>query len=311
MSETVETPVLDLVVEEMNLGKLTTNAEALRDMVKGKLSGYSVENYSGDRIKEAKADKAELNAFAKRLNDKRLEFERMWMKPFEPFEAVVDETVRLIKAASSKIDEVVKDVEKGEKDEKRRLIDQFWAGQGCTLFRLNQIFDERWLNKSTKLSAVQDEIVERIKKVESDLGILDKIGVPEAKAYYLNCLDLNKAMAEADRIKANRERLAKVEQDRKDAEERRAQEEADRLAAESQADPVLSPLPVGVLVLSQTEPEGDPLPPIDSHPIDEMQSAPEPPKLYDLTLHFTATMDELTALRAYVDEHGLKYEKIA
>jgi hypothetical protein len=38
---------------------------------------------------------------------------------------------------------------------------------------------------------------------------------------------------------------------------------------------------------------------------------PEPPKLYDLTLRFTATLDELTALRAYVDEHGLKYEKIA
>jgi hypothetical protein len=314
MSETVETPILDLVVEEMNLGKLTTNAEALRDMVKGKLAGYSVENYSGDRIKEVKADKAELNAFAKRLNDKRLEFERVWMKPFEPFKAVVDETVKLIKAASSKIDEVVKDVEQGERDEKRRLIDQYWESQSCTLFRLDQIFDERWLNKTTKLSAVQDEIHERIKKAESDLGILDKIGEPEAKAYYLNCLDLNRAMVEADRIKANRERLAKVEQDRKD-EERRAQEEAGRLAAESRAEPVLSPLPVGVLILSQTEPEGEPLPPIESHPIDEMQSAgptaPEPPKLYDLTLRFTATMDELTALRAYVDEHGLKYEKIA
>ena len=38
---------------------------------------------------------------------------------------------------------------------------------------------------------------------------------------------------------------------------------------------------------------------------------PKPPKFYNLTLRFTATMDELTALRAYVDEHGLRYEKIA
>jgi hypothetical protein len=213
MSTTVEAPpvVLDLVVEEMNLGVMKTNAEALRDLVKGKLDGYSVENYSGDRIKDAKVDKAELNNFAKKLNNKRLELERAWMKPFDPFKAIVDETVGLIKTASSKIDQVVKDVEQGEKDEKRRLIDQFWTEQKCELFRLEQIFDPRWLNKTTKLLAIQDEIRERIKKVEGDLVILDKIGEAEARNHYLDTLDLNRAMAEAERIKGNRERLAKAE----------------------------------------------------------------------------------------------------
>jgi hypothetical protein len=301
MNEEVKapTPTLDLVVEEMNLGKLTTNAEGLRDMVKGKLAGYSVENYSGDRIKEAKADKSELNAFAKRLNDKRLEFERMWMKPFEPFKAVVDEIVKLIKTTSSKIDEVVKDVEQGERDEKRRLIDQYWAGQSCTFFRLDQIFDERWLNKTAKLSTVQDEILERIKKVESDLGILDKIGVPEAKAFYLNCLDLNRAMAEADRIKANRERLAKVE------EGRRAQEEADHL-------PILSP------AIKTTEPEA---PEQEEYPLfaeeeaepeQPVASDPQPPSsppVIEARLVVRGTKKALNDLFVYLSARGIEYSR--
>jgi hypothetical protein len=227
MSTTVEAPVLDLVVEEMNLGKLTTNAEALRDMVKNKLAGYNVENYSGDRVKEAKTDKAELNAFAKKLNDKRLEFECIWMNPFEPFKAVVDETIKLIKTASAKIDEVVKDVEQGEKDEKRRQIDLYWTGQKCDLFRLDQIFDERWLNKTTKVQAIQDEIDDRIRKVNADLIILERLGEPEARVCYLETLDLNQALDRADTLKRNRERLAEDEKRRAESEiQRKADQEA-------------------------------------------------------------------------------------
>jgi hypothetical protein len=267
MSETIEATTFDLVVEEMNLGKLTTNAEALRDMVKGKLEGYSVKNYSGDRIKEAKNDKAELNAFAKKLNDKRLEFERMWMKPFEPFKSVVDETVRLIKTISSKIDEVVKDVEQGEKDEKRREIDLYWSEKKCDLFRLDQIFDERWLNKTTKFQAIQDEIDDRIRKVNADLVTLERLGEPEARVCYLETLDLNKALDRADTLKKNRERLAEDEKRRAEAEvQRKADQEArEKASAEAKeadkantlaiVDETLAEEGIAVASEPETEPE--------------------------------------------------------
>lgn len=293
MNEVIEKPAtLDLEVVEFNLGTLTTNAESVRDLVKTKLAGYSIENYSGERIKEAKTDKAELNAAAKKLNDTRLEYERMFMKPFEPFKAVIDETVKLIKAASAKIDEVVKDVEQGEKDEKRRQIDLYWKDQACDLFRLEQIFDERWLNKTTKLSDVWDAIKDRIAKVKSDLGILDKIGEPEAKAYYLECLDLNRAMAEADRIKANRERLAKLEREKAEA--------------------------PGPQVIEQEEPE-----PAYVEPTEEEYAASlpaetastttvaEPLALHETIIKFFGTLEQLQSLRAYIDEQGIKYERLA
>jgi hypothetical protein len=313
MSETVETQeaVFDLQVKEFNLGTLTTNAEAIRDAVKLKLEGYNIENYSGDKVQDAKRDKAELNSAAKKLNNGRLEYERLWMKPFEAFKSVVGETVALIKDASSKIDQVVKDVEQGEKDEKRAWVEDYWKKQACDLFALDQIFDARWLNKTTKYQAIEDEIGERIKKVQADLVILERLGEPEARVCYLETLDLNKALDRADTLKANRERLAEDERKRAEAEaKRKADDEArEKAAAEAKEADKAN---VNAIVDGILEEEGIAVAPEPPAPEPIVAPAvPEPPKLYDLTLRFTATMDELTALRAYVDEHGLKYEKIA
>lgn len=302
MSDTTEA-TLDLQVQEFSLGVLVTNAEAIREAVKVKLEGYKVENYSGDRIQDAKRDKAELNAAAKKLNDARLEYERRWMKPFDAFKAIVNETVALIKTASTAIDGVVKDVEQGEKDEKRRLIEEYWTGLGCDLFPLAQIFDERWLNKTVKLAAVQDEIDKRVEKVKADLVILERLNEPEARAHYLNTLDLTAAIDQADQIKRNRERIEAEDRARAEAiAKRKADEEARAKAASESAQ--ADKANVAAIVDGILEEEG--LAPEEPAP-----ESPEPPKLYTLTLRFEATLDELTALRAYVDDHGLKYEKLA
>ena len=307
MSETIEAQevVFDLEVKEFNLGTLTTNARAIYEAVKLKLAGYNVANYSGERIQEAKRDKAELNAAKKKLNDTRLEYERLWMKPFEEFKAVVAETCALIGDASAAIDQVVKDVEQGEKDEKRACIEEFWRSRACDLFALVQIFDARWTNKSAKMVDIETAIDDRIAKVKSDLVILDRLGEPEAKACYLETLDLNKALDRADTLKANRERIAADEKARAEAEaKRRADNEAraKAAAAAKEADKAHTFAIIDEILAD----EG-----IAVAPKEPVNPPTEPQKLHTLTLRFTATLDELTALRAYVDEHALKYEKIA
>lgn len=312
MSDTAEAQelTLDLQVQEFSLGTLVTNAEAIRDAVKAKLEGYSVENYSGDRIQDAKRDKAELNAAAKRLNDARLEYERRWMKPFEAFKAVVNETVCLIKTASSAIDQVVKDVEQGEKDEKRRLIESYWVGLGCNLFTLAQIFDERWLNKTVKLAAVQDEIDKRVEKVKADLVILERLNEPEARAHYLNTLDLTAAIDQADRIKRNRERIEAEDRARAEAAAKRKADEEARALAVAEAKEADK---AGVAAIVDEILEEESLTGASEEPPDPKPEppAPEPPKLYELTLKFSAPRDKLEALRAFLDEQGIAFERIA
>lgn len=307
MSTTPETQeaTFDLEVREFNLGTLTTNAEAIRAAVRAKLEGYNVENYSGERIQEAKRDKAKLNAAAKKLNDTRLEYERTWMKPFEAFKAVIGETVALIKTASSAIDQVVKDVEQGEKDEKRAWIEDHWQRQACELFALDQIFDPRWLNKTTKYQAIEDEVAERIKKVKADLVILERLGEPEAKVCYLETLDLNKALDRADTLKKNRERIEAVAKARAEAEARRKADDEAREKARADAKEADKASTIAIVdeILAD---EG-----IDVAAIpEEPESVAPPPTTCTLTLRFTATRDELLALRAYIDEHGIAYEKI-
>ena len=144
---------LELVVSEKTIGSLTTNAKQIRDLVVATLPRYDIANYSTDDIPKAKADKALLNRAAKTLNDKRIEFEREFMAPFGEFKEVVTETVKAIKEAVGKIDTVIKEDEDRAKSEKREAIEHL--AEECGLeevgIRLNQIFNDKWLNKSTSL----------------------------------------------------------------------------------------------------------------------------------------------------------------
>ena len=212
--EVVEIPPpleLNLKVVEQNIGTLNTNAAQLLERVKERLAFYSVDRYSGENIAAAKKDKAELNNAAKLLNAERIRIEKEFMKPIETFKATVSETVNLINECSAKIDVIVKEVEQREKETKKSIIIEYFESLHFSLIDFDRLFNPKWLNKTTKLKDIQDEIQGRIEKIQADLSVLDRIGEAEAKQYYLSTLNLDAALAKADEIKANRERLAALE----------------------------------------------------------------------------------------------------
>jgi len=272
-----EAPTLDLIVYNQTPGQLATNARAILETVRKQLVGYKAENYSEANIADAKKDKAELNAASKKLNDRRIELEREYMKPFEEFKGLIAETCAEIKTASGQIDAIVKEVEQREKDEKRTAIETFWTAQACDLFKLSQVFKDSWLNKGTKLKDVEAEITARIEKVKADLMILDRINEPDAKAHYLDTLNLDSALAEADRIKANRARLAKMA-------------ETVEVPVETFEEPAEEPIPVSFAVARQPE--------------------PEQPELLERTFRVRCTMEALVALSQYLNSNGIQFEKL-
>ena len=211
--EVVEIPPLELSLKvvEQNIGTLNTNAAQLLERVKERLAFYSIDRYSGENIAEAKKDKAELNNAAQMLNAERIRIEKEFMKPIETFKATVSETVNLIKECSAKIDVIVKEVEQKEKDNKKAIIIEYFESLHFSLVDFDMLFNPKWLNKTTKLKDIQDEIQGRIEKIQADLSVLDRIGEAEAKQYYLSTLNLDAALAKADEIKTNRERLAALE----------------------------------------------------------------------------------------------------
>ena len=279
----------------LSLGTLESNAQQLKELVLSKLKDYSPELYAG-KIAEAKADRAVLNNAEKQLNARRLELEREYMAPFAAFKGQIQDTCSAIREASGKLDEIVKAEEQREKDEKRAKIQEYWDSKDFTLFGLEQIFDSKWLNKGSKLKDVQAAIDERITKTFIDLSILEKFpaeDVPLLKTVYLETLDISVAMAKADALKANRDKLAREKVEREIAEQKaQLAEQHKEEMREGYKNHEADDAHYSAALALDIEPE------IPTQPIEE----------YALILR--GTRDQLLSIRSYMTLQGITYTKL-
>lgn len=121
-----ETPdVLDLQVLHQQVGSITTNAHEVAAVVAEILKAYEGD-YSGD-IAAAKKDRARLNKASKVLQQKRLEIERAFAAPLAEFKATMASTEKAIKAASERIDAVIKADDARWQQERHTNLTMYWA----------------------------------------------------------------------------------------------------------------------------------------------------------------------------------------
>lgn len=273
---------LALNVLDLTFGTLTTNALQLHDYVAATLERYTPENYSEDNVDQAKADRAILNKAAKELNDRRIQIEREWNAPLQEFKGIVGETVKMISDGSAKIDAVVKDVESKAKSEKRAAIEELWERKGITLLPLSKLWDDKWLNKTKRLPAVEKEIGEKLLKIEAELDTLAAVDTEDGdvlRAYYLDCLDLQRTLAYSATLKANRQRL---------------QEEQARRQAEAEAQATRE---------AYVAPTAEPAP--------TTYEAPESviPEVLERTMVVRGTREQLIALAEFMQAEGIWFKK--
>nr|DAX65407.1 MAG TPA: Protein of unknown function (DUF1351) [Caudoviricetes sp.] len=272
---------LVLDVRELTLGTLTTNALQLRDHVAATLERYTPENYSVENVDQAKADRAILNKAAKELNDKRIQIEREWSAPFQEFKGIIGETVRMITEGSTKIDAVVKGVESKAKAEKRAAIEELWASKNITLIPLSAVWDERWLNKSKRLPAIEKEMGQRLLKIEADLealGVVPEQDREVVRAYYLNNLDITRALAYSTELQDSRKRL-------QDSEARKKAESEAQATRQEYVAPTAAQAPTA--------------------------EAPEVvvPEILERTMVVRGTREQLVALAEYMKASGIWFRK--
>lgn len=211
----METNPLTLIVKEKTLGNLVTNAKDIKAYVAEKLKEYSVENC--ESVKDAANKKAEINNAIKTLNDRRIALEKEWNLPFQEFKEIIAETTGMMKTVSSNLDAIVKEQENREKEAKKASIEELWAAKRFNLVPLARIFNVKWLNKTAKLTSVDVELDDIIKRINGDLASLDAFGEDTAtlKDLYLSTLNLQITLSKGAELKANRERLAAMEAQRK------------------------------------------------------------------------------------------------
>ena len=212
----IEPKDLVLTVERQVPGELVTNALKIKAFVEERLKDFEPGKYLD--IDQAKKDRAVLNAASKELNQKRLELERQFMAPFDEFKKIIKETTTLIDEASKKIDAIVKAAEDEEREIKRKEIEKIYSEIGIDVVPLAKIFDQRWLNRTKKLSEVSAEIADRKIKIQNDLKVINSLpDKDEVLAYYLDTLDISGAMSLAQRLKENLEKAKTIEQKQPEA----------------------------------------------------------------------------------------------
>lgn len=221
--------------EDGFLQSIDWNFEDLKAEIAQKSNEYMNLVYSDDQIKEAKKDRAALNKLISALETKRKEIKKQVMVPYEDFEKKEKELVGIIRQAVDNIDSQIKGYEEGLRQEKLKKVKEIYKEAIGDLDRtvpLERIFKDSWLNASTTLKSIKEEIAAIYAKVDADLKVINKESSTysyEMKEEYLKTFDLSAAMAKKQELEETaRKKALFEEQKQKEAEERerRLREEA-------------------------------------------------------------------------------------
>jgi hypothetical protein len=289
-----------LRADAMTLGSIATNWKAVLDAVKEKSRQYQdVSRYTGDE-KQAKEDRALLRKQKEMTKTTIASIQEAWNKPLAPFLAGGREIVKEFDCTIDVIDDCVKKMEAKAKAEKQETIRAYFDGKNFDLVPLDRFFDNRWLNKGYKLFDVKKDIDAKIAEIYGDIKVLESIADHGAiaKALYLETLDMGAAMLKVQTLKDNAAKLAREQAER----ERR--EHQDRIAGNCQeqrteqrharAEERIQDLVSAALDM----------------PEHSIPSEPAAPRLYTITLRFTGTKEKLTALKEWMSQNEISYEKL-
>lgn len=211
--------------------EIVFNYDELKAELQKKADMYASIVYTAETVKDAKADRANLKSLQKALNDERIRREREFMEPFNEFKSKINEIIRIIDTPVMTIDTQVKAFEEAEKEKKRLEVVALWDSLAKPDFiTLDNVWSDRFLNKTTTLSQIQNDMETFINRVNMDLATLASIPADDvAMDNYKRTLNVASAIDESNRIK----RIQEAAEKRKREEAERAAEEAARIAAET------------------------------------------------------------------------------
>lgn len=221
------------------------NYEELKAEITSKVEMYKNLVYTGsDQIKDAKADIAALNKLIKAMSDERIRIKKDCLKPYEEFERKIKELTDIVNEPVQLIDKQIKEYEQTLKEEKRKDIEALFETIGFQAFvKLEMIWDEKWLNASVSMKSIEEKMRDRMYQISTDLLTLNRLSeyAFEAVAVYKETLDMNRSIAEAQRMSDIAKQKAEAETRKKQEEERRAKEAEEKKVYET---PVIIPEPV-------------------------------------------------------------------
>ena len=284
--------IAEAAEKSININSVTMSIDGLEAYVNETLPNYSPEKYTGD-ADSAKKDRAVLNGGLKQIADARKQIIAKAMEPYKLLETRMKNLEKQMQTGSDALDAIVKAKEAFEKDNKKNLCQKIWNEKQFNLVDFELIFDSRWANKTTKIEDVSNEMDAIIKRIKADIKAIESMqeDQDDAKAFYLETLDIGDAMSKIQMLKENRERAKKEAAEREERETKKQIAEQRHGETDEYFDTQKN-IPVEEVASQALGEEAD----------------DDPVICY--TLSFTGRRSELLKMRAFMTDHGIKYEKI-
>ena len=292
---------MELKVNEYQLPDVIAfNYEEIKNELAERVHIYETVVYDDTQIKQAKADRADLNRFKKALNDERIRREKEYLKPFEDFKNKINELIKIVDKPCEIIDKQIKTYEEDQKAKKCEEIKAFFEGLRSDeentppdWLTFEQIFDDKWLNASVKMSAIVVSIRDTIDRIKNDLvtlASLPNFGF-EATEVYKSTLDINRAIQEGKRLEEIQRRKEEAERMRAEA-EAKAREELEQTAAQEEVAPTAC----------------QPADPVEVWEEEEPAAYEELPTW----VNFSAllTVNQAAMLKIFFEDHGIQFKAI-
>lgn len=256
------------------------NFEELETELTERLHYYNNLVITEDSIKEAKDDLAKLRKLKEAIETQRKEIKKQCMAPYLALEEKVKRLTALIDAPINSINGQVKTYDELEKAKKRCEIeaayDELVPDNYREIIPFERIFNPKWLNKSTTMKSIVEDIQTLAMRTKVDMVLLygiDPMYSTAVKAKYMETLDINVALEYRDSLMAAES----------------AFQETDTQRAIIQP-PVEKAPPVAV-----QEP---------------VRAPSKEERLYSLRLEFQLTQAQSYQLKDFLTRTGIKYTKI-
>lgn len=273
--------------------QIETNFEAVRDWLTEELAPYATMVVSQDAIADAKKTRANLNKVATGIDSQRKAIKKIWMKPYEEYEAQVKELTGIVTKAVGNIDGQIKAMENEIKEQKRQRLSAFFDDHSydvADFITFDDVFDPKWLNATFSEIDAANSITAQIEDIKEGLETIRSMNSPyEASmlSEYGKSHNLAKAIAEGKRLEA----IQQAEEERKAREAESAFSEPE-VSSEPDVEPVAPP------------------PQATAQFIRPVADEPPKPKIYTLRFEVELTKEQAYELKYFFSKNNIKYYKL-
>lgn len=145
------------------------------------LEKYKGKVYTEESYKSAKSDRQELNAINNRIEEKRKEYKKICLAPYNAIEDEIKALTKKIEEQISEINEYIKAVEEKEKTDKKLKIKEYYDVKSVILGEyaerlFEKLLNIKWLSKKFSEKNWKIEVQDAINKAESDIKAIKALG---------------------------------------------------------------------------------------------------------------------------------------